>query len=82
MVISVGLPMLTGRCSGEQQPVNAFDQVVHIAKTAGLHAIAVDGQRLTAQRLLDKVGHGAAIIQAHARPIGIEDAHDARVQMP
>ena len=52
---------------------------LHIAEAARLLAVAVDGQRLAAQGLADEVGHDAAVVQAHARAIGVEDAHDARL---
>src|SRR6266545_178707 len=38
-----------------EQPVDALDQIGDILKRAGLQAIAIGCQRLTSQRLLDKV---------------------------
>ena len=58
MVISCGLPMLTGSWkSRHQQAVDALDQVGDVAEAAGLRAVAEDGQRLAAQRLAMKFGH-------------------------
>ena len=62
-----------------EQPVDALDQIGDILKRAGLQAIAIGCQRLTSQRLLDKVRHNAAIAQAHARAIRVEDAYNARI---
>ncbi len=43
-------------------------------------ATTIDGDRLVGQGLIDEVGYGAAVVQPHARPIGIKDAHDAGLQ--
>src|SRR5207248_101236 len=56
------------------------DQVVHIAEAAGLAAVAVDGQGFAAQRLRHEVGDDAAVVDAHARRIGVEDADDPGIQ--
>ncbi len=63
-----------------QQAVNAFDQIVDELETARLRSVAIDGQRLTAQRLTDEIRHHAPIVEAHSRSIGVEDADDARIQ--
>jgi len=61
------------------QTHKAFDQVVHIAKRAGLRAVAVEGDGLALQRLDDEVAHHAAVIGVHARAVGVEDASDLDV---
>jgi len=52
-------------------------QVRHVLKGARLRAVAVHRQRLATQRLHDEVGYHAPIVRVHARPEGVEDAHDA-----
>ncbi len=77
MVISCGLPMLVGSTRSDmQQPVDAVDQVVDVAEGAGLRAVAEDRHRLAGERLRHEGGHHPAVAQAHARPVGVEDAHD------
>jgi hypothetical protein len=79
IVNSPGLPMLTGpgrRCRAAR---GSRDLVVDVAEAAGLAAVAVDRQRLAAQRLHDEVRHHAPVVDLHARPVGVEDAHDAHV---
>src|SRR5258708_17541854 len=62
------------RCVVHQaQP--AIDQVVDVAERAGLHAVAVNGNVLTLERLDDEVRDHAAVIGMHARPVGVEDAY-------
>ena len=41
-------------------------QVIHVAETARLRAVAVDRQRLAAQRLAHEVRQHPAIVQTHA----------------
>src|SRR5579862_7568013 len=66
------------RFSEPQEPI---DLVAHIAEAAGLVAIAVDGEVLSANSLLHEIGHDTAIIQLHARAVGIEDANDVRIDL-
>jgi len=54
----------------------AVDEVVDIAERAGLQTVAVDGDVLAAKGLHDEVAHHAAVVRVHARPIGVEYAHD------
>src|SRR6185312_2771963 len=61
---------------GEHEFADAFDQVVHVAERARLRAVAVNRERLVAQRLHDEIGDDAAIVQLHLRPEGVEDARD------
>src|SRR6266568_7104183 len=68
---------LTRWCQEESR--NALDQIVYIAETSGLAAVPVNRQRLSAQRLHDKVRDDAAVLRPHGRPIGVKDAHDPGV---
>src|SRR5579885_60903 len=61
------------------QPVDAFDQVGNVTEAAGLSALAEDGDGLVFERLTDEGRHDAAIVKAHPRAVGVEDAHDARL---
>jgi hypothetical protein len=61
------------------QAHKAFNEVVHVAKRAGLRAVAVEGDGLTLQRLDDEVAHHAAVFGVHARAVGVEDARDLDV---
>src|SRR5439155_23134724 len=51
-----------------------------VAVRAGLLAVAVEGDRLVADRLADEVGHRAPVVRVHTWAVGIEYAHDAPVQ--
>ncbi len=62
-----------------RQTQEAVDFVADVAEAAGLAAIAVHREVLAAQGLLHEVGNDAAIVQLHARAIGVEDAHDAGI---
>ena len=64
---------------GEQQPVDALDQVGDVAEAARLRAVAVDGERLAAQRLAHEVRQHPAVVEPHALAVGVEDADDVRV---
>ncbi len=82
--VSTGLPRLTGPVMSSGAAISAHkpvDQIVDIAEGAGLGAVAVEGDRLVLQRLDDEVGDDAAVIGVHARPVGVEDAGDADLQI-
>ena len=64
---------------GLRQAVNPFNQIGDVAEAAGLLAIAVDGDGLAGECLMDEIGEGAAVVEAHARAVGIEDADDVRI---
>ncbi len=61
------------------QAHEAFDEVVHITKRAGLRAVAVEGDALALQRLDDEVTHYAAVVGVDVRAVGVEDARDLDV---
>ncbi len=79
-VISVGLPMLTGkmlaRLGEKDQPP---DEIVDEAEAPRLRAAAEDRQRLLLERLADEGRDRAAVVGPHPRAVGVEDAHDRRV---
>src|SRR5271165_3740523 len=55
--------------------------IADVAETASLAAVAVHRQVLATKRLLHEVGNHTPIVELHARPVGIEDAHDTRVHV-
>ena len=55
------------------------DQVVDVTEAAGLAAVAEDGQRPVLQRLAQEGRDRAAVVGAHPRSVGVEDADDRRV---
>ena len=62
---------------GEQD--EPADQVVDEAEAARLGAVAEHGQGLRRERLAQEGGDRATVVRAHARPIGVEDPDDRRV---
>src|SRR5581483_11596126 len=65
--------------AAERKEAQPADQVIDVAERARLRPVAVDGQRLAVERLVDEVDRSAAVVTAHARAVGVEDARDARV---
>jgi len=59
------------------QRQQALQQVRHVLEGPRLRAVAVQRQRVAAQRLLDEVGDHSAVVGVHARAEGVEDARDA-----
>lgn len=66
---------------GIHEPDKAFNHVVYVAEGARLTTFAVDGDGFPFKSLDDEVGDDAAIIGMHARPIGVEDAGDADIEL-
>ena len=64
---------------GLGEPDDAVDQVVDVTEAAGLAAVAEDGQRPVLQRLAQEGRDRAAVVRAHPRAVGVEDADDRRV---
>ena len=64
-----------------RQAQEAVDFVADVAEAAGLAAVAVDGEVFAAQSLLHEVGDDAAVVELHARAVGVEDADDARIDL-
>ena len=60
--------------------IEAVHQVTDVAEGARLRASAEDRHGQAAQGLVEKRGHHAAVIELHARSIGIEDARDIGAQ--
>src|SRR6202034_3762314 len=51
----------------EQKAMDAFHQVVYVAKRAGLAAVAEYGKIFPTERLTNKGRQGAAVVEAHSR---------------
>lgn len=64
----------------QQQPVDSLHQVVHVAEGARLGAVPEDGELLAPQGLAHEGGQHAAVVEAHAGAVGVEDPDDARLQ--
>src|SRR3954452_8157422 len=58
---------------------HAPDQVVDVAEGPRLLALAEHRDRAVLQRLAQEGRDGPAVVRAHARPVGVEDADDRRV---
>ena len=56
-------------------------KIVAIAKRSRLAAVAEDRDVFAAQRLANEVRHHAAVERMHPRPVGIENPHDAHVDL-
>ncbi len=54
-----------------------FDEIGDVTEGAGLPAVTVDGHGLSRQGLLDEGGQGTAVVGAHPRAVGVEDADHA-----
>ncbi len=82
IVSSFGLPMLTGSwkslCESLKMPSIRSETE---AEAARLAAVAEDGDRLALERLADEGGNDAAVLEPHARAVGVEDADDLGVDL-
>src|SRR4029450_3345214 len=56
-----------------RQEIHPVDQVVHVTETAGLGAVAENGQRLVIERLAHERRNRASVVRPHARPVRVED---------
>ncbi len=56
---------------------DGLDEIAHVAKAAGLVAAAVKGERLAAHGLGEKIHDHAPVFGVHARPVGVENTHQA-----
>ena len=65
---------------GQHELVEAGDQVAVMADAARLLAVAIDRQIAALEGLDDEIGHGPAIVLAHALAIGIEYTRNAHVR--
>src|SRR6266496_4681801 len=66
---------------GARQPDEPVDFVTYVAKASGLAAVAIYGQIFSPQSLLHEVGDHAAVVQLHARAIGIENPRDPGIHL-
>ena len=57
----------------------AADQVLHVTEAAGLGPVSEDRHRLAVERLAQEGRHGAPVVGAHPRAVGVEDPCDAGV---
>src|SRR5262249_11925003 len=57
----------------------ALDEIIDVAERTSLQSIAIDREILAAQRLDDEVRNHTAVVDGHARAVGVEDAHEAQV---
>ena len=58
---------------------DAVDQVGHVTEGARLGAVAEHGDRPVLERLAEEGRDRAAVVRAHARAVGVEDADDRGV---
>ena len=58
----------------DEQPVDALNQVAHVAEAARLRTVSVQGQRFPPERLTHEIGQDPSVTEAHARPVGVEDS--------
>lgn len=65
------------RFGGIHEANGHFDEVVDIAKRAGLGTIPIDSERLIVERLHDEIGDNAAIVGVHTGSVGVENAGKA-----
>ena len=63
-----------------EQAVDAIDQIADEAEAAGLLPVAIDGEGLAADGLLDEVRYHTTVIQAHARAKSVEDTYNAGIE--
>src|ERR1019366_5785146 len=61
---------------GEHEAIESIHQVADVAETAGLGAVAEDGHGFASQGPIEERRHHAAIVQLHARAVGVKDAGD------
>ena len=57
------------------QANHSLHKVIHKAEGTGLRTIAVQGQRLSLERLNNEVADHTAIIRKHPRAVGVENPH-------
>lgn len=68
-----------GACDGSgrvHEAADDFDEIVHIAKGAGLLTVSVDSDRFIFEGLHDKIGNDPAVFRMHAGAVGVEDSSD------
>src|SRR6185437_16796838 len=61
----------------EQQAVDAFYEIVHIAERAGLAAVTENGEVLAPEGLADKGGEWVAVVQAHPGVVSVKDPDES-----
>src|SRR5580658_5412682 len=63
------------------QTQNSVDLIAYVAEAPRLAAIAIDGKVLSTQRLPHEVWNYAAVVDLHARSVGIEDAQNSGIDL-
>src|SRR5690554_7039218 len=66
---------------GLHHPYHALQQIIHVLKTAGLHAVAKNGNGFILQGLNNEVGYDPPVVGMHAGAVGVEDANDPDVDL-
>src|SRR2546425_11568005 len=61
------------------EPPETVDEVADVLERPGLRAVAEDGDGHAGQRLAHERRDRASVVEPHARPEGVEDTNDARV---
>ena len=69
-----------GCAGGVHEAHEAFNEVVHITKAAGLLAVAIQGDVFAFEGLHDEVADHPPVVGVHARAVGVENAGHANVQ--
>ena len=64
---------------GHEEPIKTLDQVVDVAEGASLAAVPEDGHGFPGEALGHEGRDGAAVVQAHAWAVRVEDARDLGV---
>ena len=84
MVISAGLPRLTGSGKSadeiheEHQPLY---KIVDKTERSCLRAVTIDRDRFVLQGLYDEIRNHPSVIRVHFRSVGIEDARDSDLEI-
>ena len=65
--------------AGVGEAEDAVDEVVDVTERAGLPTVAEHRDGLAGERLAHEGGDRTAVVGAHARAVGVEDAHDRGV---
>ncbi|MBT9170957.1 MAG: hypothetical protein DDT18_01314 [Actinobacteria bacterium] len=60
---------------------NPLHQIINITETSGLAAVAIDGDGLVTETLGYEIGDNPAIIEPHARTVGVKDADNSEGQL-
>src|ERR1700690_204619 len=62
-----------------EQAINSINQVGNVTEAACLLTVAIHSDGFAAKRLIEKVWQCTAVVQTHARAVGVKDADDVSV---